>query len=195
MLKTIKAICVLSAVVLVTNCTKTEKQGLETVQEDTVSLKTVDRTAETENKDSLDSGFRKYSGAWFQIEYPANFTVQPSLRSTTSKEGFDSATFTSPDDRVQFYIFSPQWSGEAADIKVQSNEKQTEVTSATENGLLIRRWTIQAKDDSYLRSYESSAETGGINKVFGIKYASAADLKRYRTEYLHFKNSLEQYAD
>ncbi len=195
MLKIIKAICALSAVLLLTHCAKTEKQGLETVQEQTDSLKTVDHTDETENKDSLETGFRKYSGAWFQIEYPANFTVQPSLKSATSKEGFDSATFTSPDGTVHFYIFSPQWSGEATDIALKASEKQTDAKSSTENGLLVKRWTIQAKDGSYFRSYESSAETGGINKVFGLRYASADDLNRYRTEYLHFKNSLEQYAD
>ncbi|MBW8360505.1 MAG: hypothetical protein K0M63_11985 [Weeksellaceae bacterium] len=194
MLKTIKGISTVSAVVLMTHCTKTEKQNMETAQQDTVQVKEVNARAETP-KDSLKKVYLRFSGAWFQIEYPGNFTVQPSLRSTTSKEGFDSATFTSPDGKVQFYIFSPQWSGEATDIALKASEKQTDDTSATENGLLVKRWTIQAKDGSYFRSYESSKETGGVNKVFGIRYASADDLKRYRPEYLHFKNSLEQYAD
>lgn len=75
-----------------------------------------------------------------------------SQKSSTSKEGFDSALFTSPDEKVQFYVFSPQWSGEARDISLKNSEIKTEETSKVENGLQIKRWTIKAKDDSYFRS-------------------------------------------
>ncbi len=137
----------------------------------------------------------KYNGAWFTVQVPADFSVTPSLQSSTSSEGYDSAFFTSPDGKVQFYIFSPQWSGIATDISLQPGETQIESAKTTENGLTVERWTIKADDGTYLRSYESTSETGGINKVFGVRYASRQELERYRPAYLHFKNSLQQYAD
>ncbi len=139
--------------------------------------------------------FKKYSGAWFTVDFPHNFSVNPSLQSATSTEGYDSAMFTSPDGKVQFYIFSPQWSGIATDIAVQSGEKQAVYTTGIENGLTVERWTIKADNGAYFRSYEATSETGGINKIFGIQYSSPEDLENYRSEYLHFKNSLQQYAD
>ncbi|MBP0611801.1 hypothetical protein J8J42_01925 [Chryseobacterium sp. cx-311] len=139
--------------------------------------------------------YEKYTGAWFTVEFPGNFSVTPSLQSATRTEGYDSVVFTSPDGKVQFYIFSPQWSGVATDIALQSGEEETEHTTDTENGLIVERWTIRADNGQYSRSYESTSETGGINKIFGIRYLSSEDLERYRAEYLHFKNSLQQYAD
>ena len=139
--------------------------------------------------------YEKYTGAWFTVEFPGNFSVTPSLQSTTRTEGYDSVVFTSPDGKVQFYIFSPQWSGVATDIALQSGEEETEHTTDTENGLIVERWTIKADNGQYSRSYESTSETGGINRIFGIRYLSSEDLERYRAEYLHFKNSLQQYAD
>lgn len=139
--------------------------------------------------------YMTYSGAWFTVEVPADFSVTPSLQSATRTDGYDSAVFSSPDGKVQFYIFSPQWSGIATDITLQPGETQTESAKTIENGLTVERWTIKADNGTYFRSYESTSETGGINKIFGIRYASQEDLERYRPAYLHFKNSLQQYAD
>lgn len=43
-----------------------------------------------------------YKGAWFDISYPANFTVLPGQRSPTRAEGYDSVFFRSPDGHVEF---------------------------------------------------------------------------------------------
>ncbi|UOE42327.1 hypothetical protein MTP09_06745 [Chryseobacterium suipulveris] len=140
--------------------------------------------------------YKQFSGAWFDIEYPSNFKAENSQKSSTNSEGFDSAVFTSPDGKVQFYVFSPQWSGNPLDIKVTSCEKIIETSQQKENDIFVKRWTVAADDGTYFRSYEETAETlSNINKVFGIKYASKADLEKYREEYLHFKKSLKQYAD
>jgi hypothetical protein len=55
--------------------------------------------------------YKLYKGAWFDIMYPAGFTVRPSIKSSTSAEGYDSVFFASPDGKVEFYISSPQWRG------------------------------------------------------------------------------------
>ncbi len=154
----------------------------------TVPSKTPDRQNSTE--------YKKFSGAWFDVEYPSTFKGENSLKSYTNSEGFDSAVFTSPDGKVQFYVFSPQWSGEPTDIKVKPGEHIFENSEEEKNGLLVKRWTVKANDGSYSRSYEETSEdVSHTNKVFGIKYASESDLENYRDEYLHFKNSLIQYGD
>ena len=140
--------------------------------------------------------YKKFSGAWFDIEYPATFTAENSLKSLTNAEGFDSALFSSPDGKVQFYVFSPQWSGEASDISVKPGERIKETSEEKRNGLFVKRWTVEANDGSYRRSYEESSEkVSETNKVFGIRYATETDLKKYMEEYQHFKGSLKQYAD
>lgn len=155
-----------------------------------------DSTAVSENPTDVKISYKKFSGAWFDIEYPSTFTAENSLKSYTNSEDFDSAVFTSPDGKVQFYVFSPQWSGEPTDIKIKPGEKIIETNEELQNGPLVKRWTVEANDGSYSRSYEETSETqSNINKVFGIKYASKADRDKYQKEYLHFKNSLVQYAD
>ena len=140
--------------------------------------------------------YSTFKGAWFDIEYPSTFKAENSLKSYTNSEGFDSAVFTSPDGKVQFYVFSPQWSGEPTDIKVVEGERIKETSEEKKNGLFVKRWTVEANDGSYRRSYEETSENvSHTNKVFGVKYATEADLEKYREEYLHFKNSLIQYAD
>lgn len=89
--------------------------------------------------------YSTYKGAWFDIEYPASFKVENSLKSSTSSEGFDSAFFTSPDGKVQFYIFSPQWSGKPGDIKIQENEKMLETKAETQNGIFYKKMECSCK--------------------------------------------------
>lgn len=47
---------------------------------------------------------RVYSGGWFEVRYPSDFTASGQLPS--NEEGkFDSARFTSPDGKVAFYVY------------------------------------------------------------------------------------------
>jgi hypothetical protein len=52
-----------------------------------------------------------FKGAWFDVRYPAGWKAQRGQKSATSDESTDSARFTSPDGRAEFYVFSPQWNG------------------------------------------------------------------------------------
>lgn len=137
-----------------------------------------------------------YKGAWFQIKYPSNFKVRPSLRSS-SGQGYDSVFFSSPDGSVEFYVFSPQWNGQPSDIEMNS-QSEVQVSQNTEKraGRIVRRMTIRARDNSYLRSFEDTEDTTtNTRKVFGIKYRNEAAYSRYRQSYLTFKQSLTQFAD
>lgn len=140
--------------------------------------------------------WRTYRGAWFEIKYPPGFSVHPSLRSS-SAQSYDSAFFASADGSVEFYVFSPQWNGNPSDIEVdRSMEVAVAQNTERQGERVVRRVTIRARDNSYLRSFEDvEDEQSNTRRVFGIKYRDQAAYNRYRQAYLTFKGSLVQFAD
>jgi hypothetical protein len=155
--------------------------------------------AYSENSDDV----KTYKGAWFQIEYPENFTAKPSLRSSSAR-GYDSAFFVSPDKSVEFYVFSPQWNGQPSDI--QLNTKTEEMVSGKTDNVpdtsqklgtkSVRRYAIAAKDKSYLRSYVDT-ENKQLNYrfVIGLKYRNMDVYREFQDKYKNFVKSLKQFAD
>jgi hypothetical protein len=96
---------------------------------------------------------KTFQGAWFEVKYPQDFKAKGSLDSETS-DGFDSVIFTSPDGTVSFYVYSPQWSGEATDISLQPNEKLASTKADNTDSKSVEWWTIVANDQTYTRSYQ-----------------------------------------
>lgn len=138
---------------------------------------------------------KTYKGAWFDIKYPSAFKAKGSQKSS-SADGYESATFQSPDKLVEFYVFSPQWSGYPSDIDLKPGEKLLSSKSDTSGSVITRWWTISANDKSYTRSYqEQKNEDMNVNWVIGIKYKDQQAYNKYRTRYAAFKASLVQYAD
>jgi hypothetical protein len=137
-----------------------------------------------------------FRGAWFEVWVPPNFQVIRSLRSTTS-EGYDSAFFRSPDQQVEFYIYSPQWNGEPTDIAInKTTETQLTSESKTSATNVVTWLTVAARDGSYTRTYQDTrTRDGSVRWVIGIKYADQAAFNRHKADYLRFKSSLEQFAD
>jgi len=141
-----------------------------------------------------------YKGAWFEIKYPSGFTVKPSGKSTTNVEGYDSVYFISPNNNVEFYVFSPQWKGEAKEIEINPNiEKLIDQSTIKEKNKFgqsktIRMFIAKAIDDSYLRAVRDET-TDSTRLIFGIKYKNKEMYKKYYNEYIFFKKSLTQFAD
>ena len=139
--------------------------------------------------------WRTYKGAWFEINYPSSFTVKPSQKSKTKQEGYDSVYFISPDNNVEFYVFSPQWNGEARDIEINPNiESLIDQNTDKSKSKAIRWFTAKAKDNSYLRAV-SDETIDNTRLVFGIKYKNKAIYDKYHNDYIVFKKSLRQFAD
>lgn len=139
-------------------------------------------------------GWKTFEGAWFSIEYPREFSARASLKSATGI-GAESAFFASPDGTVEFYVFSPQWSGEPADILL--NERREKVVSRSVKeieGYTVTLVTIADRGGRYSRSYRDIL-TENTRVVFGIKFRSAADLAKHRDAFERFKRSLRQFAD
>ena len=139
---------------------------------------------------------RIYRGAWFEVAVPEGFLTRPSLKSRTG-EGYDSVEFVAPDQNVSFYLFAPQWDGEASDIALDPHRETivSERRQSLPDGEM--RWfTIAAKDGSYQRSYqETTKQEGSVRTIVGIKYRDAVALERYREAYDAFRRSLRLFAD
>jgi hypothetical protein len=130
-----------------------------------------------------------YTGTWFDVKYPAGFDV-------SGTENADEAKFTSPDKKVEFFVYSPQWGGNPAEyLNLGVNEEL--VSEKTDQNTYSA--TIKDKSGSYTRSYLSIKNPEGTDsethKVFGIKYTDQAAYDKYKEAYTAFKNSLVQYAD
>lgn len=140
---------------------------------------------------------KSYRGAWFEIAYPSTFSVQPSIKSEGIQGKFESVYFASPDKLVRFYIFSPQWAGENADIAVKPGENAAVTEKTEKDQQMTRRYfTIKPKKEGMTRSYvENTNEDKTVRWVIGIEYANQAAYDKYKSQYLKFKKSLVQFAD
>ncbi len=146
-----------------------------------------------------------WTGTWFDVKYPPGFTARAGATNCIEVGRCDSAFFTSPDGKVDFYVMSPLWAEDAApDLALRSTERLVEErtqedTSDAERGPKITHWvTITARDGSYTRSWVDIKDEnygGWVNHTFGIKYKDAASYAGWRDAYLAFKGSLVQYAD
>ena|GEM_PF-1794677 len=140
-----------------------------------------------------------YKGAYFEITFPADFNVRP-LDATPSMKT-SAALFSSPDGAMEFYIFSPQWGGDAPGISIHP-ETEIEISRKSEKGRSsgvegTYTWTtITAKDKSYTRMYQDFLSTdASIHWVIGMKYKSDATLQQFKGQYANFKASLKQFSD
>jgi hypothetical protein len=143
-----------------------------------------------------DASTRVFEGAWFEVAYPADFAVRPSLESS-SADGFDSAFFDSPDGQVTFYVFSPQWGGEPVDIALDpGTEMMADSTSTTEGPVTTTRFTIRALDGSWERSYVTEEDERGPTRwTIGWRYSSQEARERYAPAFEAFRESLMQFGD
>lgn len=149
-----------------------------------------------ENPTAESSATTVFEGAWFEVAYPADFTVRPSLESS-SAEGYDSVFFDSPDGEVSFYVHSPQWGGEPGDIALDpATETVADSTATTEGPVTTTRITIRALDGSWERSYVTEADERGPSRwTIGWRYASEEARERYAPAFAAFRESLTQFGD
>ena len=137
---------------------------------------------------------KPYEGAWFSVKYPANFSVQNGLSSgSNGGTKFDSATFTSPDKTVTFYVFSPLWPYEPTDIELKGGEERLAPDTI---GNTVSFYSYYSAKDKRTHSYQVTRDVeGNISLVIGIRYPSMKVYEKYRQQYLAFKKSVTQYAD
>ncbi|MFT5820801.1 MAG: hypothetical protein ACI8ZM_002049 [Crocinitomix sp.] len=200
-----KFILIFSALLLFVSCNSKDNNrsiGEITAQDSDTIIEIVD-PASLEITD-WDGEYKIYKGNYFSIEYPSNFLAAPNgpVNFFDDYEVIetDEATFTSSNGAVEFFVYSPLWSGEPEFyLEFQDNEELTyekEAIEMDEFGLekTIQWMTITDKDGNYSRSYVST-KTESTFLVFGIKSINDATYEKYKEVYLKFKTSLEQFAD
>jgi len=155
------------------------------------------------------TGWNVYKGKWFDIQYPNNFTPDPPQ--ATTKGGrtlYDHAFFNSPDGKISFYVFAPLWDieGVPAEIAISDSEYLASEKKVENQCQKIVWETKIANDGSYFFSTVDEISSpdmincnydyeGYERHIFGIKYADKAAYNQYLEQYLHFKESLQRYAD
>jgi len=157
---------------------------------------------------ALPSGWKTYSGAWFNISYPQSFTPVPLQKSSTKATGVDSAIFVSPSHEIEFYIFSPQWGGHASALDIDSlNEritsKKVSVSDYHDGGGASKRdaitdtWIgISALDGSYVRFvHHQRNEVCATDLAYGVKCKDMTIYRQHKTDFDRFRKSLIQYGD
>ncbi|NSW58037.1 MAG: hypothetical protein HPY44_18690 [Armatimonadetes bacterium] len=142
--------------------------------------------------------WRTYQGPWFDIDYPAGFSVSGDTFDLDPRGRLysDAALFLSPGGApVQFYVYSPQWSGKSEWAQPRADEKLGEVRTERRGSKTVT-WTSVTGPGGYTRAWvETVDEMTNTNHVFGIKYRNQAAYSKYKAKYLEFKESLVQYAD
>ena len=154
------------------------------------------------------AGWKRYSETWCDIFYPQAFTPRPIQASRTSSEGVDSAAFLSPAREVEFYVFSPQWSGHASALDVDPGRERLtskEITHSdyrtgdgqAEKDAIEDTWLgITALDGSYVRFvHQHSNRLLNTAQAFGIQCKDMVAYRRCQADYDRFRKSLMRYAD
>lgn len=161
----------------------------------------VDDVVVDDSTKNIENLWIKYSGAYFDIEYPTSFSV--------AEEAEDYASFASDDGEVILAVYSPLWFGDASMLYPQADETITdekEEESIIEDSVLGGTatdkafWkTMVANDGSYTRilfdDQLHSDDGTKIRKAFSIQYKDSNSYDKHKDEYLHFMDSLMQYAD
>ena len=142
--------------------------------------------------------WRTYQGPWFDIDFPAGFWVSGGTFDLAPRGRLysDAALFLSPGGgQVQFYVYSPQWSGKSEWAQPRADEKLGEVRTER-RGLKTVTWTSVTGPGGYTRAWVETVDgMTNTNHVFGIRYPDQAAYNKYKAKYLKFKDSLVQYAD
>lgn len=146
-----------------------------------------------------------YQGTSFGIAYPEDFVVDTSL-------GNDYASFTSPDGRVTFHVYSPLWDGSADELLVQSGEiivatrprVITPVSCVTQLGesstVEYDAKVIRESDDTTIRSVadiglKTEDDTSNVRMTFALEVKDTEQFDEYLELFKLFMSSLVQYAD
>jgi hypothetical protein len=146
---------------------------------------------------AADPGWTLYKGAFFDIKYPSNFSVVKREPGNGTEPGqVDGASFKSPDGKVEFYVFSPQWEGTPTWFRKRPGEKCVSYKQTKKNEVTTTWVTYRGPGGAYERSYVDSHDTRlNTRKIFGFQYRNKSAYQTYRARYLKFKGSLIQYAD
>lgn len=144
---------------------------------------------------AIPKGWGTFEGAFFEIGVPPGFVAKP----ISSNGQIDAVVLVNSKLKVEFMVYSPQWSGDApfkvagAGEKVVSNKVKQAGKETAED------ISIEARDGSYTRyvlcqAYVDEAQATHTSKAFGLKLFKGHSAE-YKPLYAQWKNTLSQFAD
>lgn len=144
---------------------------------------------------ALADEWRRFEGAWFAADAPSAFTVNV-VANAVADDGPMTVRFTAPDGDVAFFIHAPLWAAPTSETGGADGDtllgERTTTTGRTRT--TWRTWRDQSSGKQ--RSYRIVQENDGATlTVYGIEYASAEALTKWRPAYLRFLKSVERFAD
>lgn len=147
--------------------------------------------------DGSTKGWPIFRGTWFTVKYPPGFVVTPrEPGATTTGTRPDGVSFGSPGGKVEFYVYSPQWSGTSQWIKPRPGESLIDKKTEESDRRKVTHVTLKGVSGSYRRVYiDTLDKLSNTRTVFGIKYWGEGAYQQYRAQYLLFKQSLVQFTD
>ena len=142
------------------------------------------------------AGWKSFRGNFFKIGVPPGF-VATAQGERGSGGKSDAVRLWNEKLSVEFYVFSPQWNGQAI---IKEVAQRTEVLTSRESkrvgNVLEEQLTITARDKSHIRFVVSrTKENENTNTTFGVRVPNMKVYEQIRPTYVRWKQSLEQYAD
>ncbi len=144
------------------------------------------------------AGWTTFRGTYFEVGVPPGFVAKPE---TDEAGNVNTVKLWNSKLKVEFAVFSPQWSGVAPFKQANPASEVLEDSETKKSGMnTSESLTIRAKDKSYIRfvlsqDFNDEANSSHTNKTFGIRAPDMKVYKDVRDLYVKWKGTLVQLAD
>ena len=142
-----------------------------------------------------EDAWRLHRGPWFAVEAPATFTMT-TLADAVADDGPMTVRFDAPNGEIAFFLHAPLWATPTNAAQAKPGEVLLGEERATVHGDLVTWRTWRDPQTGRQRSFRMVEESEGASlTVYGVEYADAAVLARWRPAYLRFVRSVQRFAD
>ncbi|MBS0657696.1 MAG: hypothetical protein JSR82_05535 [Verrucomicrobia bacterium] len=145
---------------------------------------------------AIPAGWGKFKGAFFEVGIPPGFKASGQMPNPGGA-GHDAVSLWNATDRVEFYVYSPQWNGRSNYAgPIPGTEKVTSRESSRQGNVAEEQLTITALDNSYVRFIVSrTKENENTNTTFGVRVPNMSVYQQIKPTYVRWKQTLQQFAD
>jgi len=146
--------------------------------------------------EDVPAGWKTFKGNYFSIGVPPGFVATPQGDAGGGGR-HDEVSLWNAELSVEFYVYSPQWNGQAIIMEVATRaEELTSSESKRTGNIEETQLTITALDKSYTRFVLSLTNVAeNTNKTFGVRVPNMKVYEKIRPTYVTWKKTLTQFAD
>ncbi len=137
----------------------------------------------------------RHQGLCFAVEAPATFTMT-TLADAVADDGLMTVRFDAPNGEIAFFLHAPLWAMPTNAVQAKPGEMLLGEKRSTVQGDLVTWRTWRDPQTGRQRSFRMIEESEGASlTIYGVEYADAAVLARWRPAYLRFVRSVQRFAD